>query len=261
MKSEIKRMYIVLGVMAALLVMVILLLFGNYLKQIRVYDEFKEKFNGETNTLVYIGRPTCGYCSLLEPSLLDMKERYNFDYIYVNIDEVNSSITSKILKDLGLNTVGTPYLSIVSNGKVVASQNGYVDYDGLFKFLQTNDIISDEAKLSLNYIGLEDYKKILAKDENSIVVVGQSTCSYCIKAKLVLNDIADKEETEINYLNVSYLTSNEQITEFQNTLEYLQSDWGTPVTLIVKGGKLVDVLEGYASETVYKEFFEKNGVL
>lgn len=261
MKNEIKRMYIVLGVIAFVIAVVVALLIGNYLKQIKVYEKFQEKFNGAENTLVYIGRPTCGYCSLLEPSLLDMKERYGFDYLYVNIDEVNSGIVSKILKDIGLTTVGTPYLTVVSNGKVVASQNGYVDYDGLFKFLQTNDIISEEAKLSLNYIGLDDYKKILEKDESSIVVVGQSTCSYCVKAKLVLNDIADKEGTEINYLNVSYLTSNEQIAEFQNSLEYLQSDWGTPVTLIVKDGKLVDHLEGYASEAQYKEFFEKNGVL
>lgn len=258
--NENKKLYIVLGAIALIVVLIGGLIFNSYKKQQGIYDEFLDAYNGTENTLVYIGRPTCGYCSLLSPNLEEMADRYKFDYIYLNTDEINSSIMQKVLKDLGLTSVGTPYLAIVSNGKVVARQNGYTDYDVTFKFLQENHIIGKDAQLLLNYIGLDEYKTLLAEDKLNVIVVGQSTCSYCIKAKLVLNQVVEEKGIDINYLNVSYLESEEKFTEFESTLEYLQSEWGTPIMMIVKNGQLVDVKEGVSTKSGYIEFLEENGV-
>ena len=43
--------------------------------------------------------------------------------------------------------------------------------------------------------------------------------------------------------------------------EYLKSNYGTPVMLVTKNGKLVKTFEGYAPMEKYIEFFEENGVL
>lgn len=259
--NEKKRLYIVLGAIVLLIALIGGLIFNSYKKQQAVYNEFKEAFNGTENALVYIGRPTCGYCNLLNPSLEEMADRYEFDYIYLNTDEISSSFMEKILSDLGLTTVGTPYLAVVSNGKVLARQNGYADYDLTFEFLQENDIIAEDAELLLNYIDLDEYKTLLAEDELNVIVVGQSTCSYCIQAKLILNQIVEEKNIDINYFNVSYLESEEEVAEFEETLEYLQSSWGTPVTLITKNGELVDVMEGLSTKNGYIEFLEENEVL
>ena len=139
--NEKKKLYIVLGIVLLVIALMGILLYDSHKQKEGIYQEFSNAYNGTENTLVYIGRPTCGYCSLLSPNLEEMADRYKFDYIYLNTDEINSSIMQKVLKDLGLTSVGTPYLAIVSNGKVVARQNGYTDYDVTFKFLQENGII------------------------------------------------------------------------------------------------------------------------
>jgi len=58
------------------------LIYNNNKTQKKMYNEFLDAFNGNKNTLVYIGRPTCGYCNLLTPSLDDMQQRYEFNYVY-----------------------------------------------------------------------------------------------------------------------------------------------------------------------------------
>lgn len=258
--NEKKKMYIVLGVIVAIILLVIGIVFVDYKEQKKMYDKFVEVFNANENTLVYIGRPTCSYCQLLTPSLDEMTERYDFNYVYINTDKLGSSFMKKILSHLNITSVGTPYLAIVSNSKVVDTQNGYADYDETFKFLQKNSIISEDAELLLNYIGLEEYKTKLAEDKLNVFVVGQSTCAYCVKAKLVLNQLVEQKKVDINYVNITYLTTDEK-TEFNNSLDYLKSGVGTPVMLITKNGKLIDTYEGYAPLENYVKFLEKNGVL
>jgi len=258
--NEKKKLYIVLGVLVAIIVLIVGLIFADYKQQEKIYNEFLNAYNGSENTLVYIGRPTCGYCNLLTPSLDEMADRYEFDYVYINTDKLGNSFMQKIMKDLNITSVGTPYLAIVSNSKVVSNQNGYRDYDETFKFLQDNNVIKEDAKLLLNYIKLDEYKNKLKEDKLNVFVVGQSTCAYCIQAKLVLNELVEQKNVEINYVNISYMTTEER-TEFNSSLEYLNSNYGTPVMLITRNGKLVDVYEGYAPIEGYVQFLEKNEVL
>lgn len=259
--NESKKILIVVGVV----VFAVLGIFGFALAEGKaseeLYNEFENAFNSDKNTLVYLGSSTCGYCQLLNPSLEDMKERYEFDYVYIDASEINSSYLNKILKELEISSLGTPYLAVVSNGKVVDTQNGYYDYDVTFEFLQENEIIDKDAELLLNYIGYDEYEKLLNGNENSVVVVGQSTCGYCVQAKIILNKIAEEKDVEINYLNISYL-KEEEGEKFESSLDYFEDEqWGTPLMLIVKDGELVDIIEQLVTEDEYIEFLEENEVL
>lgn len=189
-----------------------------------------------------------------------MKNRYNFDYIYLNIDEINSSTMSEILSYLNLTEVGTPYLAVVGNGKLIATQNGYKDYDVTFNFLQKNGIISEDAKLSLNYISYDDYITKKDSDEINITVIGKSDCVYCIYAKPVLNQLVEDKNIEINYLNLTYLEQE----DYNNLISQLNkelNDWGTPTMLLTQSGKIVDILSGYVSLDSYVSFLIENEVL
>ncbi len=259
--NESKKFLVVLGVIVFVILGTIGFAFASSNKSEELYLQFEQAFNGDKNTLVYIGSSSCGYCSLLNPSLTDMKERYGFDYLYIDVNEMNKSHMSKLLSYLGLTKVGTPYLAIVANGKVVNTQNGYADYDVTFKFLQDNGIIAENAELLLNYIdGYEEYEKLLKSDDKSIIVVGQSTCGYCVQAKVILNEIAEENDVTINYLNVSYLTEEEG-EKFTNSLDYFAGNWGTPVMMITKDGEMVDIIEQLVTKEEYVEFLEKNEVL
>lgn len=258
--NESKKMLIVVGAV----VFVILGIFGFALTESKaseqMYNDFEAALNGSENKLVYIGSSTCGYCQLLNPSLEDMKERYNFDYLYIDANEISSGYLKKILSKLEISSLGTPYLAVVSNGEIVDTQNGYSDYDITFKFLQDNEIIGKDEKLLLNYIDYEEYEKLLKSDEKNVIVVGQSTCSYCVQAKVILNEIVEEEDVTINYLNISYLTEEEG-TEFESSLEYFEGSWGTPVMMIVQDGKMVDIIEQFVEKEEYVEFLKDNGVI
>ena len=109
-----------------------------------------------------------------------------------------------------------------------------------------------------------DYRNWLIKryqsDEKNIIVVGQSTCGYCVQAKLILNEIAEEKDVTINYLNVSYMTEEEG-EKFESSLEYFEGSWGTPVMMIVQDGKMIDIVEQLVTKDEYIEFLEENEVL
>lgn len=258
--NESKKMLIIIGVV----VFSILGIFGFALTESKaseaIYNNFEAAFNGTENKLVYLGSSTCGYCQLLNPSLEDMKERYDFDYLYIDVSEISSGYLKKILSQLELTSLGTPYLAIVSNGEIVDTQNGYSDYDITFEFLKDNKIIGEDQELLLNYIGYDEYEKLLNSDKKNVIVVGQSTCSYCVQAKVTLNDIVEENDITINYLNISYLTEEEG-EKFESSLDYFENSWGTPIMMIVQDGKLVDIIEQYVDKDEYVEFLEENGVI
>ena len=258
--NESKKMLIIVGVV----VFSILGIFGFALTESKaseaIYNNFEAAFNSTENKLVYLGSSTCGYCQLLNPSLEDMKERYDFDYLYIDVSEISSGYLKKILSQLELTSLGTPYLAIVSNGEIVDTQNGYSDYDITFEFLKDNKIIGEDQELLLNYIGYDEYDKLLNSDKKNVIVVGQSTCSYCVQAKVTLNDIVEENDITINYLNISYLTEEEG-EKFESSLDYFENSWGTPIMMIVQDGKLVDIIEQYVDKDEYVEFLEENGVI
>lgn len=259
--SESKKMLVVVGVVILIIIGSIGFVYAGGQDSKEIYEQFTADFNDSENKLVYLGSSTCGYCSLLNPSLQDMASRYEFDYLYIDINEMSSSYVRKVINDLGLTKVGTPYLAIVSNGKVVDTQDGYDDYNVVFEFLQDNGLIDEEAKLDLNYIDYETYEKLLSSKDKEVIVVGQTTCGYCVQAKVILNDVARDNEIEINYIDYAKLDEDER-EKFSESLEYFQEEeWGTPIIMIVQDGEIVDMIEQLATEDEYVEFLEENEVI
>ena len=115
--------------------------------------------------------------------------------------------------------------------------------------------------MSLKYVGYEGFKKVATAKENKVLVLGQTTCGYCIKAKPILNKIADDYGIEINYINVNTLTSEES-GKLSKYISYLgENEWGTPLTLIVNNGKVIDLANGLLDEEGYVKLFRDNGII
>lgn len=261
--NEKKKMLIII---CSIAVIVIAIIFGsvyeghksdNYLK------DFYSAFESSENKLVMIGRDNCSWCQLFKPYLDFMSENYGFEYLYVNTNELTSGTLKKLLKTVGVDEkeFGTPLTLVVKDSEVVDSLNGYVDEPKLFEFLKKYDFISSDAKLMLNYLDYSSYKKILKSDDLNIVVIGQTTCGYCIKARPILNKIVKDYGIKINYLNITEL-SDDDSSKFNSSLEYLSSnEWGTPLTLILKKGEVIDSANGLLDYDGYVKLFKDNNFI
>lgn len=256
----------ILVLLSAIVLIIILIVAGSFYenKKSREYlSEFHSALNGDDNALVMIGRDNCSWCQLFHPSLDFMHEQYGFDYLYVNTNELTSSGLKLLLKDINVSEddFGTPLTIVVKDGEIVDSLNGFTDEEDLLEFLKEYNLVDDSAKLFLNYIDYKGYEKLLKSKDTSILVIGQTTCSYCMKAKPILNQIVVDKNVKINYINVNILEADDR-SKFNTSLDYLQeNEWGTPLTLILKDGEVIASSNGLLDYDGYVKLFEDNGLI
>ncbi len=109
-------------------------------------------------------------------------------------------------------------------------------------------------------VTLDEYLDLIKKDEKSIILVARPTCSYCEAFAPILSEAKDDLGLTINYIDTDKFSSDDWTT-FNESLDYLsENEWGTPLTLIVQNGKVVDANNGYVELDAIKTFFTDNGL-
>ena len=109
-------------------------------------------------------------------------------------------------------------------------------------------------------LSLDDYLKLIKSDKKSIILIARPTCSFCQMFTPVLKQAKEEMKLEVNYFNTDTIADEDTANKFYSSLDYLKTDeWGTPLTLIVKDGKIIDKNNGYVELKEIKEFFKKNG--
>lgn len=262
--NESKKLYTVLIGIAVIAVIVIASFMSNNVKGDKYVEMVDKAFESKETKLVYLGRPTCGYCSLLRPNLDTYAKEYKFKYDYVNTDEVSKTKLNTILGkfDLPTDNFGTPYLAVVKDGKKVAELKGYVEENELFAFLQENGFINKDEKLALNYIDYAAYNEMLEKGDREIFVAVQTGCSHCEEAKPALEEIAKEYNLKINIINIAKFTDEEEQNKFMSSLPYYnENQWGTPLMLVVENKEVKANKEGFSSKDDYVQFFKENGFI
>ena len=261
--DEKKKITVLISVMAAIILLIVVGSFYESAKSKKYLKDFYSAFKSDEGKLVMIGRDDCGWCQLFKPNLDYISEKYGFDFLYVNTNKLTSSVLKKLLKDINVSEsdFGTPLTLYVKGGSVVDSISGYADETVLFDFLKNYKLVSADSKLPLNYIDYNGYKGVAKSTENKILVLGQTTCQYCIKSKLILNKIVDNYGILINYLDITNLTSEER-EKLPKYISYLSdNEWGTPLTLIVKNGEVIDSANGMLDYDSFVKLFKDNGFI
>ena len=116
-------------------------------------------------------------------------------------------------------------------------------------------------------ITIDEYLDLMKSETKKIVYIARPTCSFCVKQSPILKRIASKYELEINYLNTEtfYDASIQDYTEdgykLINSAEEYKEGFGTPNTIIVQDGKIVDGIFQYAEANELKDLFERNGFI
>ena len=235
-------------------------------------EDFNEEFNSKERTVIYYASSSCGYCELQKPILETIAEDYDMEYFEIDSTTLGAKQRNEILEKLEIEHA-TPTTVIVQNGKVIDTAQGYTDGQAYVEFFVSNEIIPDDAVYSkeanLTFIDYSEYEDLINNSGTHVVVIGQTTCSHCIAIKPALNKVAGEYDLTINYLNLTEMTEEEynNFAQSLKDIEYNDPDFvedgsfGTPLTLIIKNGKVKDYISGERTKSQLVREFKKAGLI
>ena len=105
---------------------------------------------------------------------------------------------------------------------------------------------------------------MLNDSEASIVYVARPTCYYCQQQEPIVKELVSKYDLVFHYLNTDKLSSKEMDILYKSDTSLFGKDgseFGTPTTLVVKNGKVVDSLVGLTQKDAFIEFLKTNGFI
>ena len=234
--------------------------------------EFNKEFNSKERNVIYYASSGCSYCELQKPILETIAEDYDIEYFEIDSATLAVKQRNEILKKLEIEHA-TPTTVIVENGKVIDTAIGYTDGQDYVEFFVENEILPEDAVYSkeanLTFIDYNAYEDLVNDKGTQVVVIGQTTCGHCIAIKPALNKIAGEYDLTINYLNLTEMNEDEykSFTESLKEIQYNDPDFveegkfGTPLTLIIKNGKVKDYISGERTKSQLVREFKNNGLI
>lgn len=251
--NEKKKALVSLGVLAFLLVVIIVVVIMSLIQSNKKLQEIKDVMDSENPQIIYLSKPTCYYCNLIEPITTSLEEEFNLTYFHINTGELSNSELIKTLEIIGINsdTFGTPYIAIVQNGKIIGEQVGYTDENVLFDLFKTHHLIDENASLHMNYI--DDLDTIWNDEESKLVLIGESGDTASIEARITMRKLASSYSFEINYFDTAKLEDSTEYNELLEDLDIKQ----LPILAIVQNGSVIaSTIE--TSQENYEKFLKEN---
>lgn len=280
--SKEKKKTIIFTVILSLLVLVLAIVFIiDNLKQNgtietaeskEIMENFDKYYNSKERTVIYYASLNCSYCTLQTPILETIAEDYNMDYYYLDSSKLAKKQREEVLEKLGIEHA-TPTTVIVEKGKVIDTAVGYTQGKDYVEFFKENDMVPEDAVYSkeqyITFIDYDEYTKLISNNDTHIIVIGQTSCSHCIAIKPALNSVAGDYDITINYLNLTDMTEQESNSFFESltTIGYDDEDFvnngsfGTPLTLIVRNGKVSSYISGERTTSQLVKAFKKEGLI
>ncbi|MFA5603841.1 MAG: thioredoxin family protein [Bacilli bacterium] len=276
--NETKKITITLLVICAIVALLPLSMYIKHTNGKKIIDYVNQTYKNEKSSLIYIGSSDCSYCAQFNPIIDDTSRKYDFEYTYIDILDLTSQQRADLLSSFNIDEedFGTPYLVISNKGEKVFGKAGYLNADQLIEQLKESEFLdkdaepkeitdekaNNESTADLNFIDVKEYLELVKNKEKSIVVLSQTTCSYCTAAKPILNKIAKEKEITINVIEINEISDNDEYTAFIETLEgFGMEEFGTPHTMIVQDNKELDNIVGLAEEANYIELFKEQGFI
>ncbi len=92
-----------------------------------------------------------------------------------------------------------------------------------------------------------DMKHVKGKSKGDIVVYALSTCVWCKKTRVLLEEL----EAEYSYIYVDLIKSDDEISEIMEDMKRCNPRFSFPTTIIHKNG-VVECIIGYDEERIRK---------
>ena len=128
------------------------------------------------------------------------------------------------------------------------------------------EVNNNNTSKEINYItiSVDEYLNIMKKSEKSIIYIARPTCSWCQKQLPILKKLMNQYDLKVYYLNTEnfYDSDKQDYTEegykLINSSEKYKDGFGTPNTIIVQNGTIIDGEFGYVEEGELKELLLRN---
>lgn len=208
------------------------------------YDDYNKLIKKE-NTVIYYGKDS------KKNDVEGFSKKYDIDIAVLSPNDLSKSeIKSINLKD--------EHLYVFNKGKKV--------YDGDFASSKAKVAkgLMEKKFIDKSYIEvtLDEYKDLVKSDGYNIMFIGRETCSWCSQFKESIKKALKDNDFTIYYIDTDTLKGQSDYDELYATDSYLkEEEWGTPLTLIYKDGKRIDVINGYVDDSALVETLKKNKVL
>ena len=133
-------------------------------------------------------------------------------------------------------------------------------------------MVSNEKSISktmkIHDITFAEYLDKIKEDKFNIFVIGRTDCSHCIEYKPQVNQVANKYDLDIWYINIDNLELNDYIYLHDN-INVLKDEYDsegnpgipTPVTVIYRNGYELDSELGDVGQKGFQNLLIKNGVV
>ena len=124
-----------------------------------------------------------------------------------------------------------------------------------------SESISEDEQADIEEVSVDKYLELMDEDEPSVIYIARPTCSYCqIETPIMKHVVYQYPDARIYYLNTDEFEDEDQ-SKFIKSDDMFSESFGTPTTIVVKGGKVVDSIAGATTGDNLIELFKKNGII
>lgn len=114
-----------------------------------------------------------------------------------------------------------------------------------------------ESISNLTQIDVDKFVELLGSEDTKIILVASLTCPHCTAIKPKINEIAGNLKAEVNYLEISTLTDEEQ-SKFYGSNDFLKEGTSIPLVMAVRNNEVVDSFVGNIEKSEIESFIKKN---
>lgn len=124
-------------------------------------------------------------------------------------------------------------------------------------------IFTNQPTYEFKNITVSDLQNLYNSSERKIVYIGSPTCTYCEQFNPIIKKVANDNNLEVNYLDISLVNTQEKAAAFNKIDKYFtEGQWGTPLVIITNNQKLDDKkINGLTQEADVIKFFKETGFI
>ena len=117
--------------------------------------------------------------------------------------------------------------------------------------------VRENQKKEFNYINVDEFAKLYAANDKSLVLLSKDLCNYCDMSEAILQSIMKKYKIDINYLSAEEMNEDEEAREKFTSLDPMFSNgYNTPVLFLVGRNSIINLVDGLTDRAHYIEFFK-----
>ncbi|MDD6878646.1 MAG: thioredoxin family protein [bacterium] len=124
--------------------------------------------------------------------------------------------------------------------------------------------VDSSSEVELSKIGMTEFTTLLNNEDASIIYIAREGCVYCQQQKPIVKQLSSEYDLIFHYLDTDDLTEDDMMSIFSLDNELFGEDgknFGTPTTLVVKNGKIIDSLVGLTQKNDFEVFLQDNGFI